>query len=71
MRLTIHRLCCDQAATQTIKRLDTLGMLVGLNFEEPMQEMLKFIKRLEHTIIYYTDGFTDAPILAIALMKEI
>lgn len=47
------------AATKTIKRLDTLGMLIGLdayNQYENAQVQL----RSGDTIIYYTDGFTDA-----------
>ncbi len=47
------------AATKTIKRLDTLGMLIGLdayNQYENAQVQL----RTGDTIIYYTDGFTDA-----------
>ena len=47
------------AATKTIKRLDTLGMLIGLdayNQYENAQVQL----HSGDTIIYYTDGFTDA-----------
>lgn len=49
-----------QAATNKIKRLDTLGMLVGLDaqshYEDDQIQLMP-----GDTIIYYTDGFTDAP----------
>ncbi|MGL4622487.1 PP2C family protein-serine/threonine phosphatase [Chroococcidiopsis sp.] len=49
-----------QAATKTVKRLDTLeGMLIGLeahsNYEDAQVQL-----EPGDTIIYYTDGFTDA-----------
>jgi len=48
-----------EAATQTIKRLDAWGMLIGLDIDthyEGGQVQL----RPGDTLIYYTDGFTDA-----------
>jgi sigma-B regulation protein RsbU (phosphoserine phosphatase) len=48
-----------QAATGTIKRLDTLGMLVGLDADTAYQEAQVHLQAND-TIIYYTDGFTDA-----------
>ncbi len=48
-----------QAATQTVKRLDTLGMLVGLNAESQYEDAQIQLASGD-TIIYYTDGFTDA-----------
>ncbi|HIK17417.1 MAG TPA: PP2C family protein-serine/threonine phosphatase [Leptolyngbyaceae cyanobacterium M33_DOE_097] len=48
-----------QAATNTIKRLDTLGMLIGLDADTQYQDAQ--IQLLPgDTLIYYTDGFTDA-----------
>lgn len=49
-----------QAATKTIQRLDTMGMLIGLDVDSEYEDAQT---RLEpgDTIIYYTDGFTDAP----------
>jgi len=48
-----------QASTRSIKRLDTEGMLIGLEadsqYEDAQVELLP-----GDTIIYYTDGFTDA-----------
>jgi sigma-B regulation protein RsbU (phosphoserine phosphatase) len=48
-----------QASTQTIQRLDTLGMLIGLDVDSQYQE-----DRIQlhpgDRVIYYTDGFTDA-----------
>lgn len=48
-----------QASTGAVKRLDTLGMLIGLDvnsqFEEDRVQLLP-----GDTIIYYTDGFTEA-----------
>ncbi|MBV8883065.1 MAG: PP2C family protein-serine/threonine phosphatase [Chroococcidiopsidaceae cyanobacterium CP_BM_RX_35] len=48
-----------QAQTLKVKRLDTLGVLIGLDAESQYEEAQV---RLESgdTIIYYTDGFTDA-----------
>jgi sigma-B regulation protein RsbU (phosphoserine phosphatase) len=48
-----------QAATDTIKRLDTLGMLIGLDAETQYQDAQVQLNPGD-TIIYYTDGFTDA-----------
>lgn len=48
-----------QASTQTIKRLDTLGMLIGLDFDSQYQED-QIQLEVGDRIIYYTDGFTDA-----------
>ena len=47
------------AATKTIKRLDTLGMLIGLDAHN-QYENAQVQLRSGDTIIYYTDGFTDA-----------
>jgi sigma-B regulation protein RsbU (phosphoserine phosphatase) len=48
-----------RAATEEIERLDTEGMLVGLEADSAYQDGRV---RLEagDTLIYYTDGFTDA-----------
>lgn len=48
-----------QAATGAIERLDTLGMLIGLDADSPYQEAQVQLYPGD-TIIYYTDGFTDA-----------
>jgi phosphoserine phosphatase RsbU/P len=48
-----------QAATQTIQRLDTLGMLVGLDVDTQYYDAQVQLQPGD-TIIYYTDGFTDA-----------
>ena len=48
-----------QAATGTIKRLDTLGMLIGLDMDSKYHEAQVQLHPGD-TIIYYTDGFTDA-----------
>lgn len=48
-----------RAATDTIKRLDTLGMLIGLDTQTQYQEAQVQL-RSGDTLIYYTDGFTDA-----------
>lgn len=48
-----------QAATESVKQLDTLGMLVGLDAETKYQEA-EIQLQPGDTIIYYTDGFTDA-----------
>jgi sigma-B regulation protein RsbU (phosphoserine phosphatase) len=48
-----------RAATQTIQPLDSWGMLIGLDLDskyEDAQTQLDF----GDTILYYTDGFTDA-----------
>jgi sigma-B regulation protein RsbU (phosphoserine phosphatase) len=48
-----------QASTDTIERLDTLGMLIGLDAETEYQDAQVQLSPGD-TIIYYTDGFTDA-----------
>lgn len=48
-----------QASTGTIQRLDTQGMLIGLD-PESMYENAQIQLNPGDTIIYYTDGFTDA-----------
>ena len=48
-----------QAGTDTIERLDTLGMLIGLDAETEYQDAEVQLSPGD-TIIYYTDGFTDA-----------
>lgn len=49
-----------QASTQTIERLDTMGMLIGLEMDAEY-ENAKIQLHPGDMIIYYTDGFTDAP----------
>jgi sigma-B regulation protein RsbU (phosphoserine phosphatase) len=48
-----------QAATKTVKRLDTLGMLIGLDAESHYEDAQVQLNPGDK-IIYYTDGFTDA-----------
>jgi sigma-B regulation protein RsbU (phosphoserine phosphatase) len=48
-----------QAATGTLKRLDTLGMLIGLDINSQYHEAQVQLQPGD-TLIYYTDGFTDA-----------
>lgn len=48
-----------QAATQTIRQLDTLGMLIGLDADTHYQDA-QIQLQVGDTLIYYTDGFTDA-----------
>lgn len=48
-----------QASTGAIARLDTLGMLIGLDPDSQYQEGAVQLEPGD-TIIYYTDGFTDA-----------
>ncbi|MEB3295275.1 MAG: PP2C family protein-serine/threonine phosphatase [Synechococcales bacterium] len=48
-----------QAATNTIRRLDTLGMLIGLDAHTQYQDAQVQLYPGD-TIIYYTDGFTEA-----------
>ena len=48
-----------QASTDSIKRLDTLGMLIGLDAQTQYQDAQIQLNPGD-TIIYYTDGFTDA-----------
>jgi sigma-B regulation protein RsbU (phosphoserine phosphatase) len=47
------------AETQTIKRLDTLGMLIGLDVDTQYYDA-QVVLQPGDTIIYYTDGLTDA-----------
>lgn len=48
-----------QASTNTVQRLDTLGMLVGLDTDSKYEEATVQLDRGD-TVLYYTDGFTDA-----------
>jgi sigma-B regulation protein RsbU (phosphoserine phosphatase) len=48
-----------QAATKSVKRLDTLGMLIGLDAHSHYEDAQVQLESGD-TIIYYTDGFTDA-----------
>ncbi len=48
-----------QAASNTVKRLDTFGMLIGLDANTQYQEAQVQLQPGD-TLIYYTDGFTDA-----------
>jgi len=48
-----------QATTQKIKRLDTLGMLIGLDMDSTYHESQVQLQSGD-TLIYFTDGFTDA-----------
>ncbi|MDR9403919.1 MAG: PP2C family protein-serine/threonine phosphatase, partial [Halothece sp. Uz-M2-17] len=48
-----------QAKTNTVHRLDTLGMLVGLDTDSQYEEASIQLDTGD-TILYYTDGFTDA-----------
>jgi phosphoserine phosphatase RsbU/P len=48
-----------QASTKAIKRLDTLGMLIGLDADTHYQDAQVQLHPGD-MIIYYTDGFTDA-----------
>ncbi len=48
-----------QAETDSLQRLDTLGMLIGLDAEAHYQEAQVQLQPGD-TLIYYTDGFTDA-----------
>lgn len=47
-----------QASNRTIQRLDTLGMLIGLEADSQYEDNQIQIHPGD-TIIYYTDGFTD------------
>lgn len=47
-----------QASTRTIQRLDTMGMLIGLEADSQYEDDQLQINPGD-TIIYYTDGFTD------------
>jgi sigma-B regulation protein RsbU (phosphoserine phosphatase) len=48
-----------QAATDKIRRLDTLGMLIGLDVDTQYYDAQVQLEPGD-TLIYYTDGFTDA-----------
>ncbi len=48
-----------QASTQSIRRLDTEGMLIGLEADSHYEDAQVKLAPGD-TIIYYTDGFTDA-----------
>lgn len=48
-----------QADTQTVQRLDTLGMLIGLDVDTEYFDAQVQL-RPGDTLIYFTDGFTDA-----------
>lgn len=48
-----------QAATNSIRQLDTLGMLIGLDADAQYQEAQVQLQPGD-TVIYYTDGLTDA-----------
>lgn len=48
-----------QAATKAIKRLDTLGMLIGLDADTQYYDAQVQLHPGD-TVMYYTDGFTDA-----------
>ncbi|AVH70147.1 PP2C family protein-serine/threonine phosphatase [Nostoc sp. 'Lobaria pulmonaria (5183) cyanobiont'] len=47
------------AATKTVTRLDTLGMLIGLDANSQYEDAQAQLEPGD-TIIYYTDGLTDA-----------
>lgn len=48
-----------QASNRSLKRLDTLGMLIGLESDSQYEDAQVKLD-VGDTIIYYTDGFTDA-----------
>lgn len=48
-----------QVATNSIKRLDTIGMLIGLEADSQYEDAQVHLASGD-TLIYYTDGFTDA-----------
>ena len=48
-----------QASTNTVHRLDTVGMLVGLDTNSQYEEASVQLEQGD-TVLYYTDGFTDA-----------
>ena len=48
-----------QAATRSVQRLDTEGMLIGLDLESQYQDQQVQLAPGD-TVIYYTDGFTEA-----------
>ena len=47
------------AATKTVTRLDTLGMLIGLDANSEYEDAQAQLE-VGDTVIYYTDGLTDA-----------
>ncbi len=47
------------AATKTVTRLDTLGMLIGLDVNSQYEDAQAQLEPGD-TVIYYTDGLTDA-----------
>lgn len=47
------------ADTKTVSRLDTLGMLIGLDVQSQYEDAQAHLEPGD-TIIYYTDGLTDA-----------
>ncbi|MBD2293545.1 PP2C family protein-serine/threonine phosphatase [Anabaena sphaerica FACHB-251] len=47
------------AATKTVSRLDTLGMLIGLDANSQYEDGEALLEPGD-TVIYYTDGLTDA-----------
>ena len=47
------------AATKTVSRLDTLGMLIGLDANSEYEDAEAQLE-VGDTVIYYTDGLTDA-----------
>jgi phosphoserine phosphatase RsbU/P len=48
-----------QAKTKTVQKIDTLGMLIGLDPDSEYEDAQIQLSPGD-TIIYYTDGFTDA-----------
>lgn len=48
-----------QASTRSIEKLDTEGMLIGLEADSQYEDAQRQLAAGD-TIIYYTDGFTDA-----------
>lgn len=48
-----------QAASQSIQKLDTWGMLIGLEIDSQYEDDRVQLETGD-TVIYYTDGFTDA-----------
>jgi sigma-B regulation protein RsbU (phosphoserine phosphatase) len=48
-----------QASTQSVSRLDTLGMLIGLDIDTQYYEAHVQLQPGD-VVVYYTDGFTDA-----------
>lgn len=48
-----------QAATRSVKRLDTLGMLIGLDANSQYEDAQEQLASGD-TVIYYTDGLTEA-----------